>query len=86
MGLAAILTDSLETVDSRIYYSLRTNPFLVFCLCGLLSVFIDLDHLIAPLFKVARPLHIPLLVVIWSCCIYYGAYLYRCVYRVGLDA
>lgn len=84
MGLARTLTSSLEAVDNRAYHSLRTNPLLVFCLCGLLSVFIDLDHLVAPLFKVARPLHIPFLVVIWSCCFGYGTYLYRCVHRVGL--
>ena len=67
---------------------------LLFCYYGLVSVFLDLDHVI-PLLqqglpitvenlltRAGRPLHIPILIIIGIVCIYFGSLITRLLWVV----
>lgn len=53
--------------------SVGVHPFFVFCICGVVGVFLDLDHLVAKRLGMCRPFHLPFLVVVWVLCVCYGA-------------
>jgi len=66
------------------YYKGRMYTLLVFCSFGLVGVCIDLDHIISPLFKTSRPLHIPYFFAFWILLFCYSSYVYRRVYKTSL--
>ena len=63
----------------------RATPFCIFCLCGLGSVLLDLDHIAALVLAglpitwenlarhAGRPLHLPALLVSGLVCLVFGA-------------
>lgn len=57
-------------------YKMRKYSLLVFGSCGLVSILIDLDHLIIEDFNMVRPLHIPIFVCMWLISLCYLSYIY----------
>ena len=56
---------------------------LFFGLCG--SVFIDFDHFFIQQFQMVRPFHLPIWIISGIFCFSYYSYLYRRVYKSGID-
>lgn len=57
--------------------SLRKCSLFIFCVFGLFSVLIDLDHLIIQETNMVRAFHLPMLIIIWISSISYYAYTNR---------
>ena len=63
---------------------IRKYTLLILLCFGLVSVCIDLDHFIIYQTNMVRPLHLPVLILVWCLCIGYGAYLSRRFHYVSV--
>lgn len=76
--------DDTDAID----YSRYISKFLLGGIFGVFSVSLDLDHVLVLLVKkvpitffnlstqAGRPFHIPIVILCWFGCFYYGAYMY----------
>jgi hypothetical protein len=76
----------LERLFNRAYDTVRSHPLVYFSICGLFgSIFIDWDHLFSETLKMARPFHLPILILVGCILCYSYAHMYRCIHKVGLE-
>jgi len=66
------------------HHKVRKYTLLILLCFGLAGVLIDLDHLVSPIFKSSRPLHIPYLIAVWIVCIGYCAHVYRRIHKTSI--
>ena len=62
----------------------RKYTLLILLFYGLAGTIIDLDHLIIAQTEMARPLHLPYFIIIWTICICYYAYIHRRVHKSSI--
>lgn len=75
----------LERISNYICYKVRVSSLLIFCILGFSSVLLDTDHFISEIFKMSRPLHLPIFIVMWIVCICYGAYMHRRFHKASVE-
>ena len=62
----------------------RKYTLLILLFYGLAGTLIDLDHFIIAQTKMARPLHLPYFIIVWTICICYYAYIHRRVHKSSM--
>ena len=74
----------LHRLFNRAYYKMYGDKFFIFWVGGSISVLTDLDHLISEPLSMARPLHIPIFIIMCIVVISYGTYLFRHVHNLSI--
>ena len=74
----------LHRLFNRAYHKMYGDKFFIFWVGGCISIFIDSDHLISEPLSMARPLHIPIFIVMCIVVVGYGAHLFRHVHNLSV--
>jgi hypothetical protein len=65
-------------------YQMRKYTLPIILILGLGGILIDLDHFIIAQTQMARPLHLPVFIIVWTVSISYYAYHHRRVHQSGI--
>lgn len=76
-----IITEISRQLFACTYHPLRKCPLFIICMFGLVSVFIDADHIIKEQLGMVRGLHLPVFLLVWIVNISYFTYSYRRVHQ-----